>query len=210
MAWLFIAILFLYFYSFFVVVAIVVVVVVVGLSTWIWLSVEPPGNPPTPACRTIVTIFVTLLLPAASFEGFAYPLCDVWQDNANKWMKMFDTEQQGAAGANCSYPISNISTAPPPPMIPPHTATELCMPCCGLLSASSCCFRFRFLCRSRRSSSSLLLVWPLGANLKIIYNDVTSAYALYNYFCSLSLSLCLFPLLFYHLIIFFIKNRGSA
>lgn len=180
-----------------------VVAVVVGLSTWIWLSLEPPGNPVTPHVEQLLQ-FLPLLLPAASFEGFAYPLCDVWQDNANKWMKMFDTEQQGAAGANCSYPISNCHS-PIPDALP--TKTELCMPCCGLLSASSCCFRFRFLC----SSSSLLLVWPLGANLKIIYNDVTSAYALYNYFRhSSSLPLFLYHLVLFILFLVFCLQHASA
>jgi len=104
-------------------------------------------------------------------------------------MKMFDTEQQGAAGAklqSSSRPYGLSSSHPgcashPHTITPAHQHTNTAAEAVAAAEkyamfavlwppVSLLLLPFPLLC----SSCLLLLVWPLGANLKIIYNDVTS------------------------------------
>jgi len=105
-------------------------------------------------------------------------------------MKMFDTEQQGAAGAklqSSSRPYGLSSSHPgcashPHTITPAHQHTNTAAEAAAAAAEKYAMFAvlwppvsllllpFPLLC----SSCLLLLVWPLGANLKIIYNDVTS------------------------------------
>lgn len=105
------------------------------------------------------------------------PLCE---NNANKWMKMFDTDKSKVQSVSPAQRVCECVCVQVNACV--RVCACVCLPrlCCVVFAVLWTVLSLLPFPQHQHQQQQRQLLWPLAQNLKIIYNDVITACSMWH------------------------------